>query len=200
MLTMLTSWKGPVQINGVRYDSVSQAILNAKLSDSENVDILLISDKNNAVNAQKRVSTSVSDASAKTEYRVTVKRYMTQRATADFDFMKKWNNDNPMPFRTMIGTVEKETRGMVYMKLHADIYAQTIPTCMRCGRALTNPVSQYFGIGPECGGHNYVNPFNSEAELKAAVKNYRAELQKVTWEGWIIKSAITEKEEIDVVD
>ena len=177
MLTMLTSWKGPIQINGVRYDSVSQAILNAKLNDSENVDILLISDKNNAVNAQKRVSTSVSDASANTEYRVTVKRYMTQRATADFDFMQKWNNDNPMPFRTMIGTVEKETRGMIYMKLHADIYAQTIPTCMKCGRPLTNPVSQYFGIGPECGGHNYVNPFNSDAELKAAVSRYRTELQ-----------------------
>ena len=95
-----------------------------------------------------------------------------------------------MPLRTMIGTIEKETRGMVYMKLHGDIYAERICTCMKCGRTLTNPVSQYFGIGPECGGHNYINPFNSEEELKAAVSEYRKTLQNITWEGWIIKSGL----------
>ena len=128
--------------------------------------------------------------------RITVKSYMTKKATPEFDFMLRWNNDNPMPLRTMVGTVEKETKGMVYMKLHGDIYAEKICTCMKCGRALTNPVSQFFGIGPECGGHNYVNPFNSDAELKAAVSVYKAQLQKIKWSGWIIKSAITEKEEI----
>ena len=124
--------------------------------------------------------------------RITVRQYMTKPATPEFDFMERWNHNNPMPLRTMVGTVEKETRGMVYMKLHGDIYAEQICSCMKCGRTLTNPVSQYFGIGPECGGHNYVNPFNTEEELKAAVSAYRAQLQQITWEGWIIKSAIVD--------
>lgn len=127
-------------------------------------------------------------------YKITVKKYMTQKATPEFDFMAKWNNDIPMPLRTMVGTVEKETRGMVYMKLHGDIYAEKICTCMKCGRPLTNPVSQFFGIGPECGGHNYVNPFNSEEELKEAVSAYKKQLINTTWEGWVIKSAILEQD------
>ena len=84
---------------------------------------------------------------------------MTKAATAQCDFMQKWNNNKPMPYRIMKGEKVKETKGMVYMKLHADILAEKNYTCIACGRPLTNPVSQYFGIGPECGGHNYVHPF-----------------------------------------
>lgn len=192
MLTMLQNWKGPVEINGALYENVTQAILNAKLSDSTQVSIKLLQKEKSV---SKRSEMSVSDDVQ--QYRITVKQYMTKKATPDFDFMKKWNNDVPMPFMTMIGTVEKETRGMVYMKLHADIYAPVIRTCMMCGRPITNKVSQYFGVGPICGGHNYVNPFNSEEELKEAVGEYRKKLQKITWEGWIIKSAITHKELFD---
>lgn len=195
MLSMLQHWKGAIEINGVHYENVAQALQHAKLSDEQNIDILLVSNKKQALKRSETASISVSDDVQ--QYRVTVKQYMTKPASPDFDFMQKWNNNVPMPFRTMVGTVEKETRGMVYMKLHADIYASVIPTCMKCGRPLTNPVSQYFGVGPECGGHNYVNPFNSKEELKEAVSAYRAQLQKIKWEGWIIKSAITEKEEID---
>lgn len=195
MLSMLQHWKGAVEINGVHYENVAQALQNAKLSESQNINILLVSNKKQVLKRSETASITNSDDVQ--QYRITVKQYMTKPASPDFDFMQKWNNNNPMPFRTMIGTVEKETRGMVYMKLHADIYANVIPTCMKCGRPLTNPVSQYFGVGPECGGHNYINPFNSEEELKQAVSAYRAQLQKITWEGWVIKSAITEKEEID---
>ena len=193
MLSMLKNWKGSVVINGVEYENASQAILSTKLSDLADISIVLNSAQKHA---QKRSETHVSDVSDVQQYRITVKQYMTKKASEDFDFMKKWNNDVPMPFRTMIGTVEKETRGMVYMKLHADIYARVIPTCMKCSRPLTNKISQYFGVGPECGGHNYVNPFSSEEELDKAVDSYRKQLQKVTWEGWIIKSAIIEKEEL----
>ena len=118
---------------------------------------------------------------------------MTQKASATFDFMEKWNNKISMPLRTMVGTVEKETRGMVYMKLHGDIIEERVRMCMKCGRVLTDPVSQYFGIGPECGGHNYVHPFNTDEELKAAVDAYKKQLRNITWEGWVIKSAITER-------
>lgn len=195
MLTMLQNWKGPVEINGSRYENVTQALLNAKLSDSSQIDIKLLQSEKRV---SKRLEMSVSDDIQ--QYRISVKQYMTKKATPDFDFMKKWNNNVPMPFMTMIGTVEKETRGMVYMKLHADIYAPVIQTCMMCGKPITNKISQYFGVGPICGGHNYVNPFSSEEELKEAVGEYRKKLQKITWEGWIIKSAITCKEEVDAVN
>ena len=125
-------------------------------------------------------------------YKITVKQYMTKPATPEFNFMAQWNNDNPMPLRTMVGDIIQETRGMYFMRLHGDITEKITRTCMKCGRELTNPVSQYFGIGPECGGHNYVNPFNSEEELEKAVEAYREELNKTVWTGWVIKSAITE--------
>ena len=64
---------------------------------------------------------------------------------------------------------------------------------MKCGRPLTNPVSRYFGIGPECGGHNYVNPFESDEELNEAVEQMKTELKNIRWTGWIIKSAIEEE-------
>ena len=121
---------------------------------------------------------------------------MTRKSTPEFTFMKDWNNDIPMPLRTMIGTVEKETRGMVYMKLHGDITSEKTQRCLACGRPITNPVSQYFGMGPECGGHNYVNPFYSKEELQQAVADYRKVLQSKTWEGWVIRSSIIEESEV----
>lgn len=191
MLSLLKSWAGAIEINGTRYNTVQDAI-SADLQLSGNVCIKLLSATKTPQNTR---NTTIQEGS-KEEYRITVRQYMTRHASPDFDFMAKWNKDNPMPFRTMTGTVEKETRGMVYMKLHGDIWADKICTCMKCGKQLTNPVSQYFGIGPECGGHNYVNPFNSKEELKAAVDSYKKELRNVTWEGWIIKSAIIDKEEV----
>ena len=194
MLTMLKDWAGAISIDDKHYENVQDAVSDFKRT-NEHIHILLHSNVKRANTSEIQRQNVAVSADAQ-QYKITVKKYMTQKGSPAFDFMTKWNNDNPMPFRTMIGTVEKETRGMVYMKLHADIYAERICTCMKCGRPLTNPVSQFFGIGPECGGHNYVNPFSSEAELKAAVSAYRAELQKVKWSGWIIKSAITEKKEV----
>lgn len=53
-------------------------------------------------------------------YKITVKKYMTEPATENFDFQDKWNNGNPMPLCTMHGKVTKETRGMYYMELKED--------------------------------------------------------------------------------
>lgn len=72
-------------------------------------------------------------------YKITVKKYMTEPATVNFDFQDKWNNGKPMPLRIMQGEAIKETRGMYYMKLKSD---------------------------------------------------------DITWEGWVIKAAIKEWEEI----
>ena len=192
MLSMLKDYKGTIEINGEKYDSVKDAIKRFK-SDCDTITIKLSS------NNQSCVKSSVRALKEHTEKKITVKQYMTRKATEDFDFMKTWNNDNPMPLRTMIGTVEKETRGMVYMKLHADITEEKTQRCLCCGRPITNSVSQYFGMGPECGGHNYVNPFYSKEELENAVKDYRENvLRNITWEGWIIKSAIISEEEVNI--
>lgn len=192
MFSTIASWKGTVEINGVTYNSVEDA---RKFVSENSVFIEYILLHVEQKNAEKRKITQIE--SIPTQYVITVKQYMTKKSSPSFDFMAKWNNDNPMPLRTMIGTIEKETKGMVYMKLHGDIIAEQTHFCMKCGRPITNPVSQFFGMGPECGGHNYVNPFESEEELKSVVESYRRNyLQKLTWEGWIIKSAIESQEEL----
>ena len=53
-------------------------------------------------------------------YKITVKKYMTEPSTPNFDFQDKWNEGKPMPLCTMRGKVTKETRGMFHMELKAD--------------------------------------------------------------------------------
>ena len=178
---MLKDWQGSVEINGKVYDSIKLVINDFKV-DSNDIHIKLHPTQENRL---KSVDNNV-EPEENNQYRVTVKKYMTQKATPEFDFMAKWNNDNPMPLRTMVGTVEKETRGMVYMKLHG--MGLKTCTCMRCGRELTNPVSRMYGIGPECMQKlGLVRDIN---EVEAITED----LVNVEWEGWIIKSAIMEQE------
>lgn len=123
------------------------------------------------------------------EYIVKVKRWMTQKTTDDsFDFMRHWNKNIPMPFRVMRGRVLSETRGMLYMELRA--CALKTDYCMRCGKPLTHPVSKLYGLGPECGGHYHINPFDTEEELQAAINEVRQKLNNITWTGWIAKSGV----------
>lgn len=180
MIKQLANWQGRVVVNGVEYESIGE-VPTLPLT-SETVITLL----------PKVVKQTVQAVADKVEHVITVKAYMTKPATPEFDFMAKWNNNVPMPMRTMVGTVEKETKGMVYMKLHCEILAERTFTCMCCGRQLTNPVSQFFGVGPECGGHNYTHPFDTDEELRQAVDAYKKYLANITWEGWIIRSSIIE--------
>ena len=194
MLAMLKNWKGAVEINGTRYENVNEALEKVNTEENAQISIRLLQLEKNV---EKTGNFNSSDTTQEShQYRIKVKKYMTEHATPQFDFMSKWNDNNPMPLRMMTGTIDKETRGMVHMTLHGDMYAEKMCTCMKCGKRLTNKVSQYFGIGPECGGHNYVNPFDTEDELKQAVEDYRKKLVAITWSGWIIKSAITEQEEV----
>ena len=187
MISVINSWNGAVEINSTLYKSISDIPSDLVLDDS-----MIIVLKSNI----ERSANQIAEASDKV-YKVTVRQYMTKKGTQDFDFMTKWNNDIPMPLRTMVGTIEKETPGMYKMNLHADISFNQLQTCMKCGKVITNTVSQFFGMGPECGGHNYVNPFDSEEELKKAIEDYKINiLSKITWSGWVIKSSITEMEEI----
>lgn len=180
--TLLKDWKGQVQVGDKHYTSVERCNFDFKrLSDDAHI-ILHSSVKNATLSV-------VDTLNEKIQYRITVKKYMTETASLSFDFMAKWNNDNPMPLRTMTGTIEKETRGMVYMRLHGQ--AEPVVRCIRCGRLLTNPTSQIYGIGPEC--MEKLGLVRIEID---DVETIKKRLVDITWEGWVIKSAIIEKEEI----
>lgn len=188
MLKLLSSWKGAVEIDGKRFDSVQDAV-NASVTFDKKMHIVLHSDVQKSVQSTTDSSKqTIEQAIDKTEYEIKVKKYMTQQATPAFDFMAKWNNDKPMPMRIMRGTVEKETRGMVYMNLHG--FAQKTITCACCGKELTNPISRYYGIGPICLSKlGIVNAIDD-------VENIKEQLVNIKWSGWIIRSAITERKEI----
>lgn len=178
---LLKDWKGEIQINDKHYTSVEACNFDFKTF-TANTHIILHS------KTESRNTSQIDSVQSELQYRVTVKKYMTEPASPGFDFMSKWNNNNPMPLRTMTGTVEKETRGMIYMKLHGQ--AEPVIRCMRCGRVLTNPVSQHYGIGPEC-----MSKLGFVCDVDD-IDTIRKKLVEVIWEGWIIKSAIIDKEEV----
>ena len=187
MNSLLESWEGSIEIDGTLYE---------KISDVPS-DLIFIDCMNILFKSKSKSSSGQAAKASDTIYRVTVRQYMTKKSTPDFDFMLKMNNDIPMPLRTMVGTILKETPGMYKMHLKADTTFEYLDCCMKCGKAITNDVSKYFGMGPECGKHNYINPFGSDEELKSAVSNYKREyLESIEWEGWVIKSAITSMEEM----
>ena len=178
---ILQNCKGELDIDDKHYTSIQDARSDFKTLSSE-THIKLYSKSKNVTQSK------IEAVEATTEYKITVKAYMTREATPEFDFMAKWNNNEPMPLRTMIGTVEKETKGMVYMKLHGQ--AEPVIKCMRCGRTLTNPISQHYGIGPEC-----MSKLGLVCDI-TDVETIKKKLVDVTWTGWVIKSAITEREEV----
>lgn len=180
----LSTWEGAIEIDGTLYSRVP-----SRLCFKNGSTIILHSPNETVKSGQEAASDS-------TMYKVVVKKYMTEKATPEFDFMAKFNNNEPMPMRTMVGTWDKETKGMYHMILHCDILEVRTQFCMCCGKPITNPVSQYFGIGPICGKHNYVHPFSSDEELKKAVEEYRTQLRNIQWVGWVIKSAIEQMEVI----
>lgn len=181
MLSMLQNWKGPIEVNGEKYDSI-KAFITGNKALSGKIDIKLLTGK------EKPLKTRDNEVIEQDKvYKITVKKYMTEKASPGFDFMAKMNNDIPMPLVTMVGTIEKETRGMVYMKLKG--MGLSTCNCLRCGRALNNPVSRHYGIGPECMSKlGLVRDIND-------VEGIKEDLTEIEWEGWVIKSAIKTKEE-----
>ena len=127
-------------------------------------------------------------------YKITVKKYMTEPSTSNFDFQDKWNDGKPMPFIIMRGEVIKETRGMYYMNLHGK--AEPTYKCLVCEKTLTNPISKLYGIGPECSEKVGLIRIESEEEAKEKLKHIMEQIDDISWTGWAIKSAIKEWEEI----
>lgn len=195
MLSMLKSWQGEVEIDGNTYKNIQDATAHFKAPTGD-IHIILRSTQSNTntqvIQRQNQVDMQLNmTPTFGKEYVVTVKSYMTKVATPQFDFMVKFNHNNPMPLRIMTGTIEKETRGMYYMKLHGNA-GETV-TCMRCGRVLTNPLSKLYGIGPEC---IHKVPFFIDVDPNE-VDYIKDNLVNVEWEGWIIKSAITNMKEVN---
>ena len=174
-------------MNGTAYNNVKSALRENK-DLKGNVHIILYpkdrkalyEDTGAAVEGNTALAPHKEDAPQEVE--ITVKAYMTKKSSPEFDFMAKWNNDKPMPLRTMQGVKVKETKGMVYMKLHG--IGRPVITCMRCGRELTNPISRKYGIGPEC-----ITKLGFSYEIED-VDAITEALADVKWEGWVIKSAI----------
>jgi len=189
VLNLLKDYKGAVEVNGQSFDSLDSALKGLKNFDGQLTIVL----NKGAGERVSRASQRVEEVAGDKIYRIKVRQYMTRPSTPQFDFHDKWNNGNPMPMRIMVGRKLKETKGMVQMELWGEITEEVTTHCMRCGRTLTNPVSKYFGIGPECGNHGYNNPFETDEELKAAVKDMQEQLKEIKWTGWIIKSAIEEE-------
>lgn len=116
-------------------------------------------------------------------YKITVRAWMTKK------------EENPLPMRTMVGIIERETTKAYYMKLHGK--PEPSSKCLHCGRKITHPVSLAIGIGPICGGHYHINPYDTQEELEAHIEEIKSKLKSVTWEGWIPKSQITEMIEVE---
>lgn len=186
MLEALKDYKGEIEVNGEKFDNVERAESLLKTI-SGPICIKLCPNVKNANTGESRANMNKIDDA--TQYRITVKAYMTKEASPEFDFMAKWNDNNPMPLRTMQGTIEKETRGMIYMKLHG--FGERTVTCMCCGKELKNPISRHYGIGPIC-----MSKVGIIADIED-VENIKEELAKIEWSGWIIKSAITEQEVVE---
>ena len=189
MLNLLKDYKGAVEVNGQSFDSLDSALKSLKNFDGQLTIIL----NKGAGGWVSQASQRVEEVAGDKIYRIKVRQYMTKPSTPEFDFHDKWNNGNPMPMRIMVGKKLKETKGMVQMELWGEITEEVTTHCMKCGRTLTNPVSKYFGIGPECGNHGYNNPFDDEEELKRAVKEMDKQLREIKWTGWVIKSSIQEE-------
>lgn len=185
MLEALKDYKGEIEVNGEKFDSVERAESLLKTI-SGPICIKLCSNAKNANTGEFRANMSKIDDA--TQYIITVKAYMTKEASPEFDFMAKWNDNNPMPLRTMQGIIEKETRGMVYMKLHG--FGERTITCMCCGKELKNPISRHYGIGPVCMGKVGI-----VADIED-VDTIKEELEKIEWKGWVIRSSIIDKVEV----
>ena len=188
MLEYLKGLNKPIIINEVLYNDVSEI---------KNIsgDIVIKINLKRA-SATSTTTNKVTEVETVDIFRIKVRQYMTKPPVPEFDFHTKWNNGIPMPFRIMTGKKIKETKGMIYMQLWAEMESEVMTHCMKCGRVLTNDVSKFFGIGPECGDHGYNNPFETKEELHQAVAEVKKQLAEIRWEGWIIKSAIEEEEVI----
>ena len=195
MESIIRAIKRPISFNGAEVSDINAFISSISNGDTIHIQLKASESSCKVENPpNQNVVLTADNMRVNRKYLIKVRQYMTKPSSPEFDFQAKWNNDTPMPFRVMEGRVLKETRGMLMMECHAVPLKTDI--CMRCGRPRKHPVSRLYGIGPECGGHAHINPFETEEELYAALDTVKENLANIKWRGWIIKSAIEECEEV----
>lgn len=181
-------------LKSITREPLSVTIADLISSTKEGEDVSIVFPAVREQKEQRPLHISGEDMRKGHEYIVRVRQWMTKASDSYSSFMRQWNKDVPMPFRVMRGRVLSETRAMVYMELRAC----TLRTdhCMKCGRPLSHPVSRLYGLGPECGHHYHINPFDTEEELRAAIQDIREKLSGITWAGWIPKFGVEYATEI----
>lgn len=194
MFELLQNFKGSVVVNDITFASIKEAEEHFK----DYVGGLRILLKPNNVikydNNTETSSTSTSTKQSSDIYRVEVKSYMSRPFEEGF-FLAKMNK-SPMPYLIMVGSIISQTEKMVKMDLHVDLNYDTSVKCIRCGRVLTNPISQYLHIGPECGASEHMRLLNSGISIDEVRNRLQDSLKDVHWVGWIPKSAIVSAEKI----
>jgi hypothetical protein len=154
----------------------------------------ILEGKRKEINTEDYICPSAQKMEVGKSYKITVKKYMTEPATPNFDFQDKWNNGKPMPLCIMQGEVIKETRGMYYMNLQGK--AEPTSKCLVCGKTLTNPISKLYGIGLECSEKIGLIRIESEEEAKEKLKHIMEQIDDISWTGWVIRSSIKHWEPI----
>ena len=179
MLELLSNYEGKLKINNVEYENIKEA--QKAFKDYKGGLTIILNE-----NQRKTVHDIDTDIKF---YQITVKKWMT---TYDESFfLEEYNEDGPMPFVTMVGFKLGETKNLIKMRLRADLITNKSTICMRCGRPLSNPISQYLSLGPECGAKEHMQFIESGMDIKQVQEDLKKKLREVVWEGWIVKSAIT---------
>lgn len=161
MIKQLSGWSGRVVVNGTEYENIGSV--------PNGITPTTITLLPKVVKAENR-RVKVEDVTDDTERVITVRQFMTRVES------------NPMPMRTMVGKIKRETAKAYYMELHGQ--ALPVVTCMRCGKTLTNPVSRHYGLGIECIQKVGI-PFNADD-----IENIKEAMIDVKWCGWCPKSAV----------
>ena len=190
MLEILGNYTGPLVINGKNFKNKRDA--EEFLNNYKGGVTITLGGEPSLFNSntafEKPVVESNRNKNNEVWYELEVKRYMTNYNSSFF--LNSLNEQGPMPFIIMIGKKLEESQKMVKMECYPEIRNTRQTRCIKCGRTLFDEVSQYMGIGLECGFEKYRKQIQSGEEPEIVQISINQELKKFKWVGWIIKDAI----------